>query len=251
MDPQLPSHPHARSREQFPDTCWSVVLAAADQGLPHAVKALGQLYADYWYPLYAFARRRGNAALEAEDLTQAFFLRLVEKQFLTSLKREGGRFRSFLLTAFKHFLSTEWERQTAQKRGGSQPRISCNDAEAELRYQVEPVENVTPETLFARRWATTVLDRVFEQVRRDYEKGDRAELFDELRAFLGGKERGTGYAEFALRHGISEGAVKVAVHRLRKRYGELLRAEVARTVSDPAEIDDEIRHLIAAACGQG
>jgi RNA polymerase sigma-70 factor (ECF subfamily) len=245
--PLSEQHPDEVSggRASFRTTHWSVVLAAAEQSSPEAEAALAKLCQTYWYPLYAFIRRRGHGPEEAEDLTQEFFARLVDKNYLAGITVQGGRFRSYILTILKHFLVNEWERTQTRKRGGGKTIFSIDDKTAEERYQVEPVDNTTPESIFERRWALTLLDQVMLRLRGEYETEGKTEFFDRLRPCLSGAERLIPYSELGATLGLSEGALKVAVHRLRKRYGELLRAEIADTVSGPEEIEEEIRHLIA------
>ncbi len=229
----------------FHTTHWSVILAAREGPGALAHEALSELCRTYWYPLYAYVRRRGNNPTEAEDLTQAFFARLLEKDFIADLTPGIGRFRSFLLTALKHFLANEWDRVRAQKRGGGRPLLSLDAAEAESRYRIEAVEMTTPETLFEQRWAWTVLERVIAQLRQEFVRTEKAELFEHLKGFLSaGQPQTKAYAEAAARTGLKEGTVKVAVHRLRRRYGELLRAHIAQTVNDPNDVEDELRYLI-------
>jgi RNA polymerase sigma-70 factor (ECF subfamily) len=229
----------------FRTTHWSAVLAARDKDSSQAQQALAELCQTYWYPLYAYIRRRGNSPADAEDLTQGFFERLLEKDYLGDLTPGMGRFRSFLLTALKHFLANEWDRAQTRKRGGGQVIFSIESQDAEERYRFEPVEHVTPETLFEQRWALTILERVLARLREEFAAGEKAGLFEELKGFLSADQPGGTYAEIAARTGMKEGTVKVAVHRLRRRYGELLRAEIADTVNDPGEVEAEIRHLIA------
>ena len=228
----------------FASTHWTVVLEAARQDSPGGQAALGSLCKTYWRPVYAFVRRSGHAADDAEDLTQEFFARLVEKNWLTSVTREGGKFRSVLLTAAKHFLANMRERERAQKRGSGQVLFSLDD-ESKRGALPEPVDDVTPEHLFDQRWALSILENTMERLRQEYARTERADVFDELKVFLSGSSRPVPHAEIAAKCGISVGAVGVAIHRLRRRYGELLRQQVARTVSDPLEIDEEIRYLIA------
>lgn len=234
----------------FATTHWSVVLTARQHDSPRVAEALEKLCRTYWYPLYVYIRCRGNNPADAEDLTQGFFERLLEKDYLGDLTPGMGRFRSFLLTAVKHFLANEWHRAQTQKRGGGMVIFSLEEQGAEERYQFEPAENVTPETLFERRWALTVLERVLTRLRGEFVAGEKAGLFDELKVFLSADEPGCSYAEVAHRTGLKEGTVKVTVHRLRRRYGELLRAEIAETVGDPHEVEDEIHHLIQAVSRQ-
>ena len=237
---------HHTDAASFRTTHWSIVLAAANQASPNSQEALARLCETYWYPLYAYARRRGHGPPEAEDLTQEFFSRLLEKEYLAGITQEGGKFRSFLLTALKRFLANQWERAQAQKRGGGITIASVNETDAESRYQVEPADEATPEQLFERRWALTLLDQVFHRLQGEYRSSGKTELFDRLQVFLSGDQRLIPYAEVGTSLGMSEGAVKVAVHRLRKRYGELLREEIAQTVSSPQEVDEELRYLVAA-----
>jgi RNA polymerase sigma-70 factor (ECF subfamily) len=232
-------------RASFCTTHWSAVLTARDKDSSQASQALAELCRTYWYPLYAYIRRRGHAPADAEDLTQSFFERLLEKDYLGDLTPGAGRFRSFLLAALKHFLANEWHRARTQKRGGGMVTFSLDDQDAEQRYRFEPVDQVTPDALFQRRWALTVLERVLANLREEFVAAEKAELYDQLKVFLSGHP-GSSYAEIALRTGLKEGNLKVAVHRLRRRYGELLRAEIADTVDDPREVEDEVRHLIAA-----
>ena len=231
----------------FTTTHWSVVLSAARQGSPGAEEALARLCQTYWYPLYAFTRRGGHTHHEAEDLTQGFFERLLDKNYLKDLTVEGGKFRSYLLTLLKHFIANEWNRERAQKRGGGKTLVSIHDENAETRYASEPADNSTPETLFERRWSMTLLDQVMERLRADYVAASKAELFDALHGHLSGAERLVPYSELGAGLRMTEGAVKATVHRLRKRYGELLRAEIANTVSSPEEVEEEIRNLIIVA----
>jgi RNA polymerase sigma-70 factor (ECF subfamily) len=232
---------------QFHTTHWSVVLSASRKDSAHAAEALEKLCRTYWYPLYAYIRRRGHDAHEAEDLTQEFFTRLLEKNSLAEIKPEGGKFRSYLLTLLKHFLVNEYERHQAQKRGGGQVLFSLEELEAEQRYQFEPVDQITPEILFERCWAAALLDQVMSRLRAEYVAHCKTDLFEKLRPCLTGADGLIAYAELASQLDITENALKMTVYRLRKRYGELVRAEIALVVSSPAEIEQEIRCLIAAA----
>jgi RNA polymerase sigma-70 factor (ECF subfamily) len=236
-----------RGPAAFRTTHWTVVLAAAGPGTERSQEAFARLYLDYWYPLYAYIRRRGHSPADAEDIAQNFFLRLLEKQSLEGLDRSGGRFRSFLLRSLDNFLANEWHRTRAQKRGEGVPLLSLNAAEGETRYASEPPVNETPETIFERQWVFTLLARVLDDLRAECEAGGKGQLFADLRLHLQGDRQGPPYAEVAARHGLSEGAVKVAVHRLRQRYGEMLRGEVARTVGSAEEVDEELRHFIAVS----
>lgn len=229
----------------FQTTHWTQILKAAHPDAPSDNAAFADLYLAYWHPLYAFARRRGLSPAEAEDIIQDFFLHLVSKQALSGLHRDGGRFRSFLLKSLDNFLRNEWQRAQAQKRGGGQRPLSLNAEEGETRFALDTPDGETPETIFEKRWAFTLLEHVTERLREEYAEAGKRELFDQLRGSLQGDRSSPAYATIAAQCGMIEGAVKVAVHRLRQRYGELLRQAIARTVSDPAEVDDELRYLIS------
>ena len=228
----------------FAQTRWSMVLAAGGEGA-QAGEALERLCATYWYPLYAFVRRQGKSAHDAQDLTQGFFARLLEKKDLAAVDRAKGKFRSFLLAAIQHYLANEWDRAHTQKRGGGVTLLSIDDAEAERRYHEEPAEQITAEQLFDRRWALTLLDQVLKRLGDEMQREGKAAQFDALKFCLTG-ECGAAYEEIARRLGTTEGALKVAVHRLRDRYRALLRAEIAETVGSEAEVDEELRQLFSA-----
>jgi RNA polymerase sigma-70 factor (ECF subfamily) len=236
--------------DQFHTTHWSLVVRAQgvsrglDGGSTLAHAALARLCELYWYPLYAFVRRQGHRPHDAQDLTQEFFARLLAKGWLAEVQQDQGRFRSWLLAAMKHFLSNEWDRLKAQKRGGHANVVSIDEATAEGRYREEPAEMDTAERLFDRRWALTLLDRVLAQLRAEFASDGKGVLFDALKGALTGEARP--YAEIAQELGTSEGAVKVAVHRLRDRYRALIRAEVMQTVATPEETEAELRHLLSA-----
>jgi RNA polymerase sigma-70 factor (ECF subfamily) len=227
------------------------VFAAGNRSSSQAEQALAELCRTYWYPLYAYLRRRGNNPTDAEDLTQGFFERLIAKDYLGDITPGMGRFRSFLLTALNHFLANEWDRAQARKRGGGLTVLAIESQDAEERYRTEPADHVTPETLFEQRWALTVLERVLGRLRGEFVSAEKTGLFEELKGFLAVDQPAATYAEVAARTGLKEGTVKVAVHRLRRRYGELLRAEIAETVKDPADVEDEIRHLISVLTKSG
>jgi RNA polymerase sigma-70 factor (ECF subfamily) len=237
---------HTRlSSRWFATTRWSIVLAAGDRADQRSVEALRSLCETYWYPLYGYARHRGLSRQDAEDLVQAFFTRLLEKDRLRDVGREGGTFRSFLLVSLKHFLVDDWKRKKAQKRGGDKTLLSLdvNTEEAESRYQYEPVDTTTPERLFERNWAVTLLDTVFTQLQHEQRDRGRAEQFEHLKFCLSGQRSDIPYAELAANLHVSEASLKVTVHRLRQRYRELLRQEVAHTVSTPEEVEEELRYL--------
>jgi RNA polymerase sigma factor (sigma-70 family) len=236
-----------RAASQFTTTHWSVVLTAGEGASPEAAKALDRLCRAYWYPLYAYVRRRGYSCEDAKDLTQEFFARLLDKQALAHLEREGGKFRSFLLKALNHFLVNEWEHHRAQKRDERRIAFSLDELAPESRYQYEPADEATPERLFDRQWAATLLDQVLNRLREQYAGEGKTDLFQRLQPCLTGAEQKLPYAGLAAQLRITENAVKMAVHRLRRRYGDLLRAEIAHTVASPQEVEDEIRYLIAMA----
>lgn len=230
----------------FAATRWTLVLAAADAGVsPRAAEAMEELCRLYWYPLYAYIRRRGHEAHEAEDLTQEFFLRLLSKDFLAGVDRRKGKFRAFLLASLKHFLANQRDYDHAQKRGGGQTVISLDGLDAASRYGLEPAHNLTPEKLFERQWAITVLDQVLTRLQQEFAAANRQVLFEQLKPFLAAGRHSGGYAEVATELGMTEGAVKTAVHRLRRRWRRLLREEIAQTVANPDDIDEEIRYLLA------
>ncbi len=228
----------------FATTRWGVVLEAGRTPSPQQADALGQLCQSYWYPLYAYARREGASVEDAQDLTQGFFARLLERNYLERADPNKGRFRGFLLGAFKHFLSNQRERAGAFKRGGGVVHVPLDEVTAEKRFQHEPSTTLTPERLFERAWALTLLGRVREQLRLRFETAGQPERFERLATLLPGGSEKQSHAEVAAEIGTNEGALRVELHRLKDAYRQLLRAEVAQTVSAPAEIDEELRHLI-------
>ena len=243
---QTNTAPVPDSNAWFVTTHWSVVLSAREKDSPQAGAALETLCRTYWYPLYAYVRRQGRSPHDAQDLTQEFFARLLEKDYLQAVAREKGKFRSFLLTAFKRFLITEWKQAHAQKRGGQYVMISLETQTAETRYLSEPAGLWTAEKLYERRWALTLLEKVLKRLQQEFVDGGKGALFEQLKNYLMAERGDIPYAEAAGALGMSEGAVKVAVHRLRRRFRELFREEVAHTVSGPEEVDEEIRYLLAA-----
>jgi DNA-directed RNA polymerase specialized sigma24 family protein len=231
----------------FSTTRWTVVLAAGDPNHPDASAALDRLCRTYWYPVYAYVRRKGRIAAEAEDLTQEFFSRLLSRGFPSGVRREGGKFRSYLLRALDHFLINEWRRENSVKHGGGTTTFSLDGVNADARYRMEPADAATSESLYERRWATTVLDAVRERLRLEYAQQGKDQLFAALEPCLTGGDDPLRYAELMTRLDLKSSALKMAVHRLRKRFGQLLREEVAHTVASSDEIDGEIRQLIKAA----
>jgi RNA polymerase sigma-70 factor (ECF subfamily) len=232
--------------DRFATTRWSLVLAARNSATPNARDALATLCQAYWYPLYTFVRRRGHDADEAQDLTQAFFVRLLEKDYLQVVDQAKGRFRSFLLASLTHFLHNEYDRARAQKRGGGRDPWSLDFRDAEGKYRLEPADLQTPERLFERRWALTLLEQVLARLQDEWTQSGRGELFERLKAYLLEDPNAVPYAETAKDLKTSEAAIKMAVHRMRKRYRALLHEEIGRTVDDPSEIGNEIQALFAA-----
>lgn len=231
---------------QFTRTQWTVVITAGQGVSREAAAALEQLCRTYWQPLYMFVRRRGHDAHEAEDLTQEFFARLLERKFLRSVDPAKGRFRSFLLASLEHFLANEWRRSQAQKRGGGATHLSLDETAAEQRHQQVAHANELPGVLFDRQWAMTLLERTVSNLREEFRAADKGDLFDCIKVFLTGDKVASSYAALAASLNTSEAALKMAVSRMRRRYGELLRAEIGKTVASPADIDDELRALFAA-----
>ena len=239
-----PGDPHA-----FVTTQWSRVLEAGHQPGSEDGSALASLCQDYWYPLFAHVRRRGQGPEDAQDLTQAFFERLLEKNWLREADPTRGRFRTFLLTALNHFLANEWDKAKALKRGGGFQHVSFDTRSAETQFQQEPKSWVTPETEFNRRWALAVLDRVLHRLGEDYAAAGKGRLFEHLKETLEGGGSDITFAQLARHLDLSEGAVRVAAHRLRLRYRELLRLEILRTVGTSEEVEAELRELFAALGG--
>ena len=232
-------------RFDFATTRWSLVIAAGEQDDPASEKALAELCQAYWYPVYAYVRRRLGDVHEAQDLTQAFFERLLEKQTFRTADPSRGRFRAFLLTACKRFLINEWHKDRAAKRGGSVAQLSLDFPAGESRYSLEPVDTLTAERVFEQQWAITLLARVLEQLKDECTAKGKGEHFEQLKPFLSGTKSAEAYEVAATGLGISLGATKVAAHRLRARYRELLRSEIAQTLHRPDELEDEIRNLFA------
>ena len=232
-------------RAQFANTHWSVVLLAGQSASPLCQEALENLCASYWHPLYAFLKRQGYAPADAKDLTQGFFAKFLEKNYLSSVNPARGKFRSFLLAALKNFLANEWDRAHAEKRGGKHTFVSIDEQTAEGRYQVEPASTITPEALFDYQWALTVFDEALRRLKADYEADGKAVRFEALHVYLSSEPAPGAYAAVGARLHLTNEAVAAEVHRMRKQYGELLRKEVGRTVSSPAEIDEEMRFLFS------
>ena len=230
----------------FPSTAWTAVSRARSGAEPGARDALAFLCAAYWRPLYGFARGLGYTTEDAHDLTQGYFALLIEKDYLGDVRLREGRFRAFLLTSFKHFLSKERDRARAVKRGGGQVPVSIDVREAEARHTDDPLDTLDPEALFERRWALTILERAMARLGQELEQAGRGAEFEQLEGYLTGSEPRVPYHDVAERLGTTEGAVKKMVHRLRRRYGHLLREEIGATVAEPRDIDSELHHLLSA-----
>jgi DNA-directed RNA polymerase specialized sigma24 family protein len=245
MPVNKPSRLNISNPHDFATTQWSVVLAAGKVGDREAHDALSRLCESYWYPLYAYVRRRVNNVDDAQDLTQAFFAHLLEKGAVARADRSRGRFRAFLLTAVKNFLASEWQKGQAQKRGGQRLKLSLDFVASESKFRLEPTHELTPEKLFERKWVTTLLDHVLGRVQTELEDAGKQEHFEHLKAVLTGDSEVIDYQQAAAALGMTTAAAKQAAYRLRKRYRELFREEVARTVADETEVDEEIGRLLA------
>jgi len=233
-----------RGRNAFATTHWSLVVAAGGPKTSESSAALETLCRIYWYPLYAYVRRFGYDVERAEDTVQGFFLHFLQHQSLLSARQDRGRFRSFLLACLKHYMANEHDRVSAVKRGGGQPLASLDVGSGEGRYALEPRDDTSPETLFERRWAVTLVDRVHIQLRTTLVRSGKGALFEQLKDHVTGVETDVSYKHIGAAVGLSEGAVRVTVHRLRRRFRELLREEIRQTVSDPAEVDSEVDFLL-------
>jgi DNA-directed RNA polymerase specialized sigma24 family protein len=233
----------------FQTTQWSEVLAARAPEDTRSREAVARLCATYWHPLYAFIRRQGASPQDAEDLTQEFFRRFLERRPLANVHPGGGKFRSFLLACLKNFLANERARTQARRRGGGWRVIPLESGEAENRYALGPVDHLSPEALYDKRWAFAALERTLAELRREYSANDKRHQFEELQGFLPGGEGCVSRAELAVKRGVSIGAIDVAVHRLRQRFGALLRAQIAQTVGSEEEVEEELRYLISVLSG--
>jgi len=245
QEPELPTGPLLFGPAQFATTHWSVVVAAGGQDVPQRSEALDKLCRTYWYPLYAYVRRRGFGPEDAQDLTQEFFARLLQKNYPAQADRAKGKFRSFLLLTLNHFLADQYDRATARKRGGGHIFIPLDPEAAEGRYLREPPDDLSPEKLFERRWAQSMLENALQRLRQEYGAESQPERYAVLKAFEPGEQLTLSYAEAAQRLGITESALKSKIHKLRQRHRELVREEIAQTVCTSAEIDEELRHLLA------
>jgi RNA polymerase sigma-70 factor (ECF subfamily) len=234
-----------RENRVFATTRWSMVISAGRQSSPESNRALAALCETYWYPLYAYVRRRVVDVNEARDLTQAFFCELLEKNYVESADPERGKFRAWLITTFKHFLSKEWDKAKAQKRGGGLAPIPLDFAAADSNLSIEPSSGLTPEQFYDQQWAITLLGEIMDRLQAEFEQDGKGRQFDVLKGHLIGDHEGTSYADAAAALAMNEAAVRKAVSRMRRRYRELLREEIVQTVSSQEEVDDEIRNLFA------
>jgi RNA polymerase sigma-70 factor (ECF subfamily) len=231
---------------EFNTTRWTVVLQAALSESPEARRAINRLCRDYWYPLYAHVRRHGRSVQDAEDITQEFFVRLLSHDYLKLADPQRGRFRTFLLTSLGHFMITEWRKANAAKRGGDLEFVSLDVEAAERRFQDEPADSLSPDRIFQKQWAVALLEQVFSRLSLEYASARKQPMFDGLRPHVLGETADETQTALATRLGMTGGAVRVELHRLRTRYRELLRHEVSRTVASPDEVDAELRELMAA-----
>lgn len=246
MTSEHSSQPSSAPGDIFATTHWTAVLAAGRRHEPQADRALEQLCQTYWFPLYAYVRRRGHEKADAEDLVQAFFASFLAKNYLEGLSAERGKFRAFLLASLKHFLANEWDKSQRQKRGGGITHLSLDWQTADTKFQVAATNEPSPDQAFDREWALALLSKVIERMQAECEADGKASLFEQLKVFLAAGKGETAQSEVAKALGMEEGAVRVAVHRLRKRYRQLLRDEIANTLSDPAMVDEEMRALFGA-----
>jgi len=243
------SHATTGERDAFNTTRWSVVLTAGQRLAPKADVALAELCRVYWYPLYAYVRRRGHTREDAEDLTQAFFARFLEKNYLEGLSAERGRFRAFLLASLKHFLANEWDKARRQKRGGAVLHLPLDWQTADSRFQIAALDEPSPDAAFDREWALALLNKVIERLREECVAAGNGAQFEALKVFLTAGKGAMPYAEAARQINVDERAARVAVHRLRKRYRLLLRDEIAQTLNDPTQVDAEMQALFGAFRG--
>jgi RNA polymerase sigma-70 factor (ECF subfamily) len=239
----------ASGPREFRTTHWSIVLAAGDAASPQSAEALEKLCRAYWFPLYAYVRRSGHGPEDAQDLTQAFLARFLENNAVSRADRQRGRFRAYLLASLQNFINNEWRRACAEKRGGGRPLLAWDELSPETHYQPEAGFELTPDKVFDQRWALTLFEQALTRLRQEFAAAGKREHFERLKDYLSVDVAEGAYAEIAAHLGISRGAVTVAVHRLRQRYGQLVRDEVAHTVASPAEVEEELRYLIKLISG--
>lgn len=249
-DSEIPREGGSPTVARFGETHWSVILSAMDKQRPlEAADALERLCRVYWPPLYAYVRRLGERPHDAQDLTQEFFARFLDKDYLAAVDQAKGRFRSFMLAALKHFLANERDKQRAQKRGGGCSFVPIDFHNAESHCSFEPAESLTPEVIFQRRWASALLGEALARLRNEYTATGKAALYEQLKPTLTEGRGSIAYAELAASLGMSQAAVKMAVHRLRQRHRDAIRSEIASTIADPSEIEDELREVLRAFGG--
>jgi RNA polymerase sigma-70 factor (ECF subfamily) len=236
--------------QAFPQTRWSVVLAARHKSQTEAAAALEFICRAYWYPLYAYVRRCGHSPHDAQDLTQEFFARLLENRWLDNANREKGKLRTFLIVALKNFMANEWRKANAQKRGGNRNFVPLDTAFAESRYAADSAIGLQPDAIFEQQWALTLLELTMQRLREEFVTAGKSGEFDEMKSCLMAERGGIDYACIAARLGMNEGAARVAVHRLRKRFREIYREEIAQTLDENADLDGELRHLAQALARQ-
>jgi RNA polymerase sigma-70 factor (ECF subfamily) len=246
LNPPSSAHGNQVRGDIFVTTHWTVVLSAGRKSSPQSDRALGELCQTYWYPLYAYVRRQGKTKEDAEDLVQAFFQKFLEKNYLEGLSAERGKFRAFLLVALKHFLANEWDKSQRQKRGGGTQHLSLDWPGADQRFHLPLADPASPDKTFDREWALTLLERVIARLEDECAADGKSQLFNQAKGYLMVGEQAIPYVDGAKVLGLAESAMRVAVHRLRKRYRELLRHEIAQTLEDPAHVGDELRALQAA-----
>jgi RNA polymerase sigma factor (sigma-70 family) len=246
MTSEPSSHSSTAPGDIFATTHWTVVLAAGRRHTPQSDGALEELCRTYWFPLYAYVRRRGSSKEDAEDLVQAFFARFLEKNYLNGLSAERGRFRAFLLASLKHFLINEWKKSRRLKRGGGEKLLSLDWESADQKFQVAATNERSPDRAFDREWALALLAKVIGRLQDECAADGKVKLFEELKIFLTDGKGGQSHADAAKNLGMDETAVRVALHRLRKRYRALLRAEIAQTLADDSQVDEELRALFGA-----
>ena len=241
-----PDRESAAGGSRFRTTHWSMVLSAGDSGDPLSREALSTLCQMYWHPVYAFVRRKGYDPDTAQDLTQGFFLFLLEKNTIKTARPDKGKFRSFLLVVLKRYLTNEWKRQRAEKRGGGSASLTFSFEDAERRYALEPVDRDTPETIFEKQWIRTLIHNSLQRLKREMNSSGKPERTEPLTSILTGSGDGAPYVEVARKLGMSESALKVSIHRTRRRFGSMLREEVAQTVSEPSLVEEELSYLFSA-----
>ncbi len=249
MTSSAPSSVQPQAGDYFVSTRWTVVLSAGHKSSPGSDQALAELCQLYWYPLYAYVRRHGRSREDAEDLVQAFFEKFLQKNYLEDVSCERGKFRAFLLACLKHFLANESDKATRQKRGGGAQHLSLDWQRAEERYQQEPADNATPDRLYDREWAQALLARVLARLKQEYVMAGKGALFEHAKSSLLGKGEAMPHVDAAAGLNLDAGALRVAVHRLRGRYRDMLKEEIAQTLSDPAAVQEELRSLQQALRG--